>query len=78
MLSFFFSTTYRSLSTQFAYAPVIRPGPFAPLRQSVYDFGAGQLIGPDEDPTGWAELDTAIINGRIFGKRDVTLACTVS
>jgi hypothetical protein len=66
------------VTTQILYAPHIRPDPFPPLRQSVYDLGVGQLIGPNEDPSGWHELEPTIITGRLFGKRDVTIACTVS
>jgi hypothetical protein len=65
------------VTTQILYAPHIRPDPFPPLRQSVYDLGVGQLIGPNEDPSGWHELEPTIITGRLFGKRDVTIACTV-
>jgi hypothetical protein len=74
----YFSHVNCSLSTQISYAPWTRPSPFSPARQSVYDDGMRQLLGPRQDVSGWTSLPPAVVNGRLNTKKDVAVTCTVS
>ncbi|EIN05455.1 hypothetical protein PUNSTDRAFT_54853 [Punctularia strigosozonata HHB-11173 SS5] len=53
------------------YVPVVKPGIASPLRQLAYREASPELVGPDDDPEGWAGCDPVALKGTLFGEREV-------
>lgn len=49
----------------------------SPLRQLAYQENS-PILGPEADPEGWHTVPSTWVKGNVFGKRSVSIHCTVS
>ncbi|KAJ7094264.1 hypothetical protein C8R44DRAFT_814125 [Mycena epipterygia] len=67
----------QTLTTNFAYLPLIQPEPPSLMRQLAYKEGS-ELIGPEGDPTGWKILQPLKFKGKLFDAKEVDVECTLA
>ncbi|KIJ67028.1 hypothetical protein HYDPIDRAFT_109020 [Hydnomerulius pinastri MD-312] len=67
----------QTLTTNFAYIPLLRPEPPSPMIQKAFKENL-PLVGPEGDPNGWHALPTVTIQGTIFESRSIEVACTLA
>ncbi|KAF7424449.1 hypothetical protein PC9H_009756 [Pleurotus ostreatus] len=65
------------LTATFGYLPIIRPMAPSPLRQLAYQENS-PILGPEADPEGWHTVPSTWVKGNVFGKRSVSIHCTLS
>ncbi|KAF9234224.1 hypothetical protein BU15DRAFT_79246 [Melanogaster broomeanus] len=66
-----------TLSTNFAYVPLTRPGPPSRMMQKAYSENL-PLVGPEGDPDGWHVLPSVFVQGKIFDARFVEVALSLA